>query len=95
MIAAMSAAARAAMSEPAPGSGMPSAHTVSPWMIPGRYLRFWASVPKRTSHGDMSVWTSTLNATPPERQRASSPSTTLEKKSPPAPPYSAGKSSPR
>ena len=85
------------MSEPAPGSVMPSAHTVSPWTMPGRYFRFWASVPKRTSQGDdMSVWTSTLKATPPERQRASSsPSTTLEKKSPPAPPYSAGKSRPR
>src|SRR6266540_4299894 len=35
----------------------------------------------------MSVWTSTLKATPPERQRAiSSPSTTLERKSPPAQP---------
>ena len=44
----------------------------------------------------MSVWTSTLKATPPERQRAiSSPSTTLERKSPPAPPYSAGNSRPR
>src|SRR6185503_1828593 len=44
----------------------------------------------------MSVCTSTLKATPPERQRAiSSPSTTLERKSPPAPPYSGGNSRPR
>src|SRR5262249_3910303 len=44
----------------------------------------------------MSVCTSTLKATPPERQRAiSSPSTTLERKSPPAPPYSTGNSRPR
>src|SRR5712692_7109735 len=44
----------------------------------------------------MSVWTSTLKATPPERQRAiSSPSTTLDRKSPPAPPYSGGNSRPR
>src|SRR5260370_14169288 len=44
----------------------------------------------------MSVCTSTLKATPPERQRASSsPSTTLESKSPPPPPYSTGNSRPR
>src|SRR6266478_8887859 len=44
----------------------------------------------------MSVCTSTLKATPPDRHRAiSSPSTTLERKSPPAPPYSRGNSSPR
>src|SRR5262245_19642455 len=44
----------------------------------------------------MSVCTSTLKATPPERHRAiSSPSTTLERKSPPAPPYSTGNSRPR
>src|SRR6266481_3274143 len=43
----------------------------------------------------MSVCTSTLNATPPERQRAiSSPRTTLERKSPPPPPYSIGNSRP-
>src|SRR6266446_5986006 len=89
--------ARPAMSDPAPGSVMPSAHTVSPRMIPGRYLRFWASVPKRVSQGDdMSVWTRTLKATPPERQRAiSSPSTTLARKSAPLPPYSGGNSRPR
>src|SRR4029453_6092984 len=44
----------------------------------------------------MSVCTSTLKATPPERQRAiSSPSPPLERKSPPAPPYSGGNSRPR
>jgi len=85
------------MSEPVPGSVIPSAQTVCPLMIPGRYVRFCASVPKRVSQGeDMSVCTSTLKATPPERQRAiSSPSTTLDTKSPPAPPYSTGNSSPR
>src|SRR6266567_3165739 len=85
------------MSDPAPGSVMPSAQTVSPRAMPGRYLRFWASVPKRTSQGDdMSVWTRTLKATPPERQRAiSSPSTTLARKSAPLPPYSVGNSRPR
>src|SRR5215469_14009608 len=89
--------ATAAMSEPVPGSVMPSAHTVSPAMIPGRYARFCASVPKRVSHGeDMSVCTRTENATPPDRHRAiSSPRTMLERKSPPAPPYSAGNSRPR
>src|SRR6185436_4714517 len=62
-----------------------------------RYFAFCASLPKRVSQGeDMSVWTSTLKATPPERQRAiSSPSTTLERKSPPAPPYSGENSRPR
>src|SRR5437879_4329828 len=76
---------------------MPSAQTVSPRAMPGRYLRFWASVPKRTSQGDdMSLWTRTLKATPPERQRAiSSPSTTLARKSAPLPPYSVGNSRPR
>src|SRR5213595_2115533 len=85
------------MSEPVPGSVIASAQTLSPLMIRGRYLRFCASVPKRVSHGeDMSVWTSTLKATPPERQRAiSSPRTTLERKSPPPPPYSVGNSRPR
>src|SRR5215831_16424013 len=85
------------MSEPAPGSVMARAHSVSPATMPGRYRRFCASVPNRASHGDdMSVCTSTLKATPPERQRAiSSPSTTLERKSPPAPPYSTGNSRPR
>src|SRR6266550_3690610 len=85
------------MSEPVPGSVMPSAQTVSPRMIPGRYFCFCASVPKRVSHGDdMSVCTSTLKATPPERQRAiSSPSTMLAMKSPPPPPYSVGTSRPR
>src|SRR5262245_42423192 len=44
----------------------------------------------------MSVWTRTLKATPPERQRAiSSPSTTLARKSAPLPPYSVGNSRPR
>src|SRR5262245_48214965 len=44
----------------------------------------------------MSVWTRTLKATPPERQRAiSSPSTTLARKSAPLPPYSGGNSRPR
>ena len=33
------------MSEPVPGSVIPSAQTVSPRMIPGRYFRFWASFP--------------------------------------------------
>ena len=85
------------MSEPAPGSVMARAHTVSPATIPGRYFCFCSSVPKRVSQGeDMSVWTSTLKATPPERQRAiSSPSTTLDRKSAPAPPCSGSTESPR
>src|SRR5499426_3154954 len=85
------------MSEPVLGSVIPRAHTISPLMISGRYRRFCTSLPKRVSHGDdMSVCTSTLKATPPERQRAiSSPRTTLDRKSPPAPPYSTGNSSPR
>jgi len=40
------------MSEPVPGSVMASAHTVSPRTMPGRCLRFWASVPYRVSQGD-------------------------------------------
>src|SRR6266436_10425039 len=85
------------MSEPVPGSVIPSAQTISPRVIPGRYALFCSSFPKRVSQGeDMSVCTSTLKATPPDRHRAiSSPSTTLERKSPPAPPYSTGNSSPR
>src|SRR6185295_9912166 len=43
----------------------------------------------------MSVCTRTLKATPPDRHRAiSSPSTTLDRKSPPPPPYSTGNSRP-
>ena len=33
------------MSEPVPGSVMPSAQTVSPLMMPGRYFFFCASFP--------------------------------------------------
>src|SRR5881296_3762624 len=44
----------------------------------------------------MSVWTRTLKATPPERQRAiSSASTTVARKSAPLPPYSVSNSRPR
>ncbi len=76
------------MSEPVPGSVMASAHTVSPRAMAGSHRRFCASVPKRTSQGDdMSVWTTTLKAKPPERPRASSSASTTDMaKSAPPPP---------
>jgi hypothetical protein len=89
--------ARAAMSEPVPGSVMASAQTASPRAMGGSHRRFWASVPKRTSQGDdMSVCTMTLKAKPPERPRASSSARTTDMaKSPSAPPYATGNWTPR
>ena len=86
-----------AMSEPAPGSLIARAHTFSPLITDGRYRDFCSAVPNLANHGeDMSVWTITLKATPPARQRAiSSARTTVIQKSAPPPPYSGGYSTPR
>ena len=62
-----------------------------------RYLFFCSSDPTRPSQGDdISVCTMTLNATPPDRHRASSSvSTTVIQKSASAPPYVSGTQCPK